>query len=220
MAKADKPMVAGTHGSYFPRPSYFGLKGKWWTQVEKLTTELANVRERRTRVGARVRELEQELRYQQDKLEEERVAAARLDKDEPDDTSLRKTEREIEKVRDKVQVLDKALDQVSRDLLELVREGTPEEVLEELRERGRKHEERYKQLVAEAMTERDQLGQVYGLHLWARGEDERGEKHHDRSLFRAAPLSPLPDGSAWYEHPLRWGDEEMADTAITVVRQS
>jgi|SRR5215218_6498000 len=99
-------------------------------------------------------------------------------------------------------------------------EGPPVEVLEDLREQGRQHEERYQELVAQALAEREKLGTVYALHMWARNVDERGQVHTDRSIFRPVPMSPspMPHQQNWYDFPLNWGEQEMSDIAITEVR--
>jgi hypothetical protein len=217
--KADRPMVIGSYSSQFPRPSYYGLKGGWWNKVEKLTAELADIRERARKVGARRAELDEELRFQERQLEKAQVEAAGYGHEDPDDSGLRVTQAAIDKLEKKRRAFETAAGQVTQELVAMVNEGAPSEVLEDLREKGRQHEERYHELVAQAVEERNQLGQWYALSLWARGVDERGQAPVDnsRSVFRPTPLSPSYDQSQWYDHPLNWDDEEMSDTAITVV---
>jgi hypothetical protein len=215
--KADRPVVSvGGTGSY-PNPRYFGLKGKYWNQIQKYVDELYDIKDREEQANARRMELAQELEYQQAQLEQAKVDAARRGEDEPDGSALKLTEQAMAKQVERGNTLRKAAQQVQRDLQEFLQAGPPPEVLEELREMGRKHEENYRRLIAEAMKEREALGRAYGLHMFARGVEERGyATQHNR--FSPVPLSPAPDGSAWHEHPLRWGDdEEYSDVPITYV---
>jgi hypothetical protein len=214
--KADRPVVFTGGAGQYPNPAYFGLKGKFWNRIQKHVDEIQDIQERTRKVNARRAELEQELQYQKREHEKALVYAARVGKDEPNDSALRLTERAVAKQVERAETLRKALQAVERDLQVVLREGTSPEILEELRERGRKHEERYQALVAEAMQGRDKLGEAYALHMFARGEDERGTPVPERNHFRLPPLSPAPDSSAWYEHRLNWGDREYQDTPITV----
>jgi hypothetical protein len=84
--KAERPVAfTGSVGQY-PRPSYYGLKGKFWEQIERYSNEIVDIQERRRKVSSRMAELRNELEYQQREHETApQVQAARLNKDEPDD---------------------------------------------------------------------------------------------------------------------------------------
>jgi len=212
--KVDTPQVVHSISS-FPNPRYYGFggkgaAGKFWNEVQRKVDELAAIQERGAKAGTRSQELQQELEFQTRKHEEALVVAARKGTDDPDDSFLAATKHAIEKVERKRRATERAAQEVTNELVALTHGGAPPEVLAELREKGRQHEERYTELVAQAMAERNALGEAYGLHLWARGVDERGYPQGERSFFRAVPQAPAVDQSAWFEHPLNWGDEPEA----------
>jgi len=216
-------MIQGTYNASFPNPRYYGLKGKFWSTIQRKVDELADIRDRAAQAGMRSQELQRERDFQQRQYEDALVASARSGADDPDDSQVEAVKRAIEKAEAKMRAAERAAGEVTSELLELMKEGVPAEVLAELREQGRQHEDAYHEYVAKAQAERDALGQAYALHLWARGLDPNGQPpfNVDSAAFRGTPLSPAPDSSQWYEHALSWGDEqEMSDAAITVVSSS
>jgi hypothetical protein len=107
---------------------------------------------------------------------------------------------------------------VNQELHRFLQGNAPQDVLDELREKARQHEARYNELIAQAKAEKDALGTAYGLHLWVRGVDARGYPDEYRR-FMPVPQSPspMPHQQDWSEFPLNWGEQQMSDTATTVV---
>jgi hypothetical protein len=55
----DRPMVHGGTVSQYPNPRYYGLKGKFWNQVQKYVDEITDIRDRMGTIQQRVSELQQ-----------------------------------------------------------------------------------------------------------------------------------------------------------------
>ncbi len=51
--RSDKPLAKGPRSRQFPLPSYYGLTGKFWSRIEKLALEQADLREREAKNNRR-----------------------------------------------------------------------------------------------------------------------------------------------------------------------
>jgi hypothetical protein len=217
----DRPLVSGGTVSVYPNPRYYGLKGKYWNQVQRYVDEIFDIRDRVVKIQQRASELQQELQFQQRKHEEACIVAARKGEDEPDGHFLDATRGELEKVETKRRRHEAALTQVNQELRVFLQDNVPQDVLDELREKARQHEERYKELVAQAQAEKNALGTAYSLHLWVRGIDARGYKD-EYHRFQPTPQSPspMPQQQDWSQFPLNWGEQEYSEVPIMEVRGS
>jgi hypothetical protein len=204
--RSEVPALSGAKGS-FPMPSYYGLTGGLWSKIEKFALENHDLKQRAEKVQRRRYELQQELQYQQQQLEEQRALAARHDDPDPDDTYLRITEKEIRKCDDKARALARAAEIAFSEFLSEVNTTEFASGLQTLREMGDKYEQEYRHHIAQAEKARDELGSAYSMHRWLRGEMD---------INQFGPIPPSDYASRpWYTRPLDWGDEPEDPTIST-----
>jgi F0F1-type ATP synthase membrane subunit b/b' len=208
--KADRPVAyTGGMGQY-PRPSYYGLTGKFWDRIEKFTNEIVDIQNRRREANAKRMELEEELKQKKQEHEKAKVQAARIGADE---RPIKRAQKQVEKQVGRINTLHKAIQNVEQDLLQFIREGVPAEVLDDLYNRAMEHQAAYEEYVRKAAAERDMLGQFYALYLWANGTDH---DNRDHNRFRPVPTGDYA-GRPWYESPLNWGIAGAAETRLATI---
>jgi hypothetical protein len=161
--KADRPYVGSLVGQ-FPLPSHHKLQGKFWNRVERYSREQEDLMQRSHKLTARRNELQQELEFQRSRHDAAVVEAARFDRDEPDDAEVKRVEKEIAKVDDKIRAIRRAAEIAQREYLEFMSD-TPDEVLADLRQRAESAFEEYQTLVARAEQRLTETGVMYGTYL-------------------------------------------------------
>lgn len=159
------------------------------------------LRDKRTNAQLQVYAEQERLEAARRTVAEKRVASMRNLGDEPDTSNLPAIERAIADAQAKVEAAIQAVNLANQDMVEAM-QNPPQEVLDNLRERGHKHEDRYNELMAQAQIELRDLGRIYQIHKWARGALAPGD-------FRLAPPGPhtgLIGASEWRPDTLDWND--------------
>jgi hypothetical protein len=164
--KLNVPSVIVPSGGSVPVPSFFGLK---WTGAERHAHKLYELRQKLRVNGQRIRELEDEVKFQENQLHHQRAMAELNNEGEIDDGYLEKTKKELEKARQRDKDLRLAGEYVLQDLHgEILAHG--EEWTQELLAKLQEEDER----VAELQEEINSIlaGRTFlnGLVEWVSGE--------------------------------------------------
>jgi len=207
LTKPISPTVTGAGVGRYPSPYYFGYSGKgthaYWRRLQKFCEELEQLRERRASENQAMAAKQQELQAARDTLEQDRMDAISAGKPFPDETGIEQLERALYMAEQRAAAVLRASQLAESHLREFVESGAPQEVLDEVRDRGQAHEQRYLDLLDEAQRERAKLGEIYGLHRYTRGEVAS-------DAFMAPPAPSEFQFRQWHEVPLDWGEDAQS----------
>jgi hypothetical protein len=161
--------IQGLHGTY-PNVEALGFRDGEWRRVAKLIENLADLRRKARQNGARVQELQHELKFQQERFEEEQTQAVLEGTEPPTEAKyIKSTEKELAKARAREKAFRKGSEKMDAELQRYLSDKAPvlsPEVDRRLLDIIRRRED----LLAEVQRLEDSLGALKGVEEILTGE--------------------------------------------------